>query len=82
MWAIELSEEALRDLSRLENKIAERIVKKLEEAAKNPQYYFTRLVGHDDYKLRISDYRALVLLLHEKKVVFVQKICHRKNIYK
>lgn len=82
MWDIELSQEAFGDLSRLETKVAERIIRKLEEAAENPNHHFTRLVGHDDYKLRVGDYRVLVLLLHGKKIVFVQKIGHRKNIYK
>ncbi len=82
MWSVELSEEAFRDLSKLEKKIAERIVRKLEVAAKNPHRYLTRLVGHDDYKLRVGDYRVLVLLLHEKKVLFVQKLGHRKKVYR
>ena len=77
-----MSEEAFRDLSSLENRTVKRIIKKLEQAAKNPNHYFTRLVGCDDYKLRVGDYRGLALLLHEKKVIFVQKIGHRKNIYK
>ena len=82
MWSVELSEDALRDLSNLDNKTVKRIVKKLEQSAQNPVHYFTRLVGHDEYRLRVGDYRILVLLLHQKKTIYVEKIGHRKNVYK
>ncbi|MCD6576159.1 MAG: type II toxin-antitoxin system RelE/ParE family toxin [Nanoarchaeota archaeon] len=81
-WKIELSEEAFRDLSKIDAKEARRIVRRLESAAKDPKHYFKRLKGCDDYKLKVGDYRILALLLHEKKIIFVEKIGHRRNVYK
>ncbi len=82
VWEIQFSIEAVRDLSKLDAKTAARIIKKLEESSKNPVHFFTRLAGHDDYKLRVGDYRVIALLLHDLKVIFIEKIGHRKNIYK
>ena len=81
-WNIELSEEALRDLSNFDVQTSNRIIKKLEESAKNPTHFFKRLKGQDDYKLKVGDYRILALLLHEKNIIFVEKVGHRRNIYK
>ena len=80
-WKISWSSEAVRFLSKMEKPEAQRIVKKLEEATADPQHYFSRLVGHDDYKLRVGDYRIIVLLLHSESTIFIEKVGHRKNIY-
>jgi len=82
VWKIEYSAEALRDLHKLEKSAVRRIIKKLEQAAQNPNRYFERLVGYEDYKLRIGDYRVIALLLHGKQIIYVEKIGHRKKIYK
>ncbi len=81
-WKIELSEEAFRDLSNLDLTISKRVIDKLEKSAKDPKHFFKRLKGCDDYKLKVGDYRILALLLHEKKIIFVEKVGHRRNIYK
>ena len=81
-WKIGWSVDAASFMSRLEKKDALRISKKLEDAAENPQHYFRRLSGEKDCKLRIGDYRALVLLVHAENMVFVEKIDHRKKVYK
>lgn len=80
-WKIEFTREAMRDISKLETAIAERIITKLEEVKHKPYASFQRLAGHDDFKLRVGDYRVLALLSHDEKIT-VQKIGHRKNIYK
>ncbi len=80
-WKIEFTKEAIRDISKLETKVIDQILSKLEEARKNPHNSFRRLVGYDDFKLRVGDYRVLVLLTHDEKII-IQKIGHRKNIYK
>lgn len=81
-WKIEFSDEALRELSNLDRKTAQQITKRIDEAAEDPYHYFSRLTGQDDYKLRAGDYRVVVLLLHSRQTVFIEKIGHRKNVYK
>ena len=81
-WQITWSKEAIRELSKLDKKEAKRITNKLEQASENPLHYFSRPTGREDYKLRIGNYRAIVLILHQEKTIFVQNIGHRKNIYK
>ncbi|HLC38029.1 MAG TPA: type II toxin-antitoxin system RelE/ParE family toxin [Candidatus Norongarragalinales archaeon] len=80
-WKIFFSPGAYRDLNGLEKKDAGRIMKKLEEAAQDPQHYFKKLVGEEDYRLRVGDYRVIALFLNPQKLIVVEKIGHRKNVY-
>jgi len=82
MWGIEWSDEAFRDIQGIEKDIAGRIVKKLDSTKSDPPRYFERQVGSDEYKLRIGDWRVLALLDHNRKIVLIEKVGHRKNIYK
>jgi mRNA interferase RelE/StbE len=82
MWRIEWSQTALRELYGFEVEVIERIISKLEEAAGDPTHFFTRLVGRDEYKLRIGDYRLIAFIIHEDETIFVRNVRHRKNIYR
>ncbi len=82
VFKIRLSEEALSELRGLDNQNAKRIIEKLEKAAGDPHHFFERLVGREEYKLRVGDYRLLARILPEEKRIFVYSLGHRKNIYK
>ena len=41
-----------------------------------------RLVGREEYKLRVGDYRVIANILNKEKKVVVRSLGHRKNIYK
>ncbi len=81
-WKLVWSSDAASFMSRIEQPESQRISDKLESTLSNPQHYFKRLSGEDDYKLRIGDYRALVLILHAEQTIFVEKVDHRKRVYK
>ena len=81
-YKIIISQEAEAQLKRLDNSIAERIIEKIVDASKNPRHFFKRLVGREDYKLRIGEWRVIARILHKKRSIFIISIGHRKNIYK
>jgi mRNA interferase RelE/StbE len=81
-WNIEWSHQAIKDMDKLEKKVAQRIFKKIEQAANNPLKHFARLTGSDEYKLRIGDYRLLALLSHDSKTILVERVAHRSRVYK
>ncbi|MCP4646388.1 MAG: type II toxin-antitoxin system RelE/ParE family toxin [bacterium] len=80
--SLEFMHEALRELKRLENKEAKRIVEKLKQSAKEPNAFFERLVGREEYKLRVGDYRVIANILNKEKKIVVRSLGHRKNIYR
>ena len=80
-WSILWTDQASRDLSRLDPTIARRIMRKLGQAAEDPVRFFSRLVGFDERKSRIGDYRLLATLVHDTKVIIVERVDHRSRIY-
>jgi len=80
-YAISWTENSVKELERLPILVRRAIVKKVDEAAANPSHYFTKLVGREEYKLRVGDYRVLVGIQQSKLIILVLEIGHRKNIY-
>ncbi|MHB8606502.1 MAG: type II toxin-antitoxin system RelE family toxin [Thermoplasmatota archaeon] len=80
-WRILWTPHAHRDIRRLENAKARRIVSKLEAAAKDPPRFFNRLADSDDYRLRVGDYRMIVALAHDTRTIIVERIDHRSRVY-
>lgn len=68
-------------LNSLLPEMRERIKKKFYLLKENPFHYLEHFEG-DYYKLRIGDYRALVDIDFEKKIVLVQVLDHRNRVYK
>ena len=82
MAAIVWSQTAIKDIARLEKGIAKRIVSKIETAATNPNHFFERLTGIEELKLRVGDYRVIAQILGGGESIIIERIGHRKNIYK
>jgi len=76
------SQTSLKDMSQLEKGIARRIIAKIEAAAQNPNHFFEKLTGIDEVKLRVGDYRVIAQLLRGGEAIIIERIGHRKNIYK
>ena len=80
MYNIEWKEHALQNIEKLENSIAKRILKKVEELSENPfSKDIKRLKGNDDFRLRVGDYRVIFSI--EQSTIQILKVGHRKNIY-
>ncbi len=82
MYDIIFSQQALKQLEKLERPIQERIVKVLERIRIRPEHFVTKLVDDPGYKLRVGDHRVLLDINKTKLLVLVIKVGHRKNIYK
>jgi mRNA-degrading endonuclease RelE of RelBE toxin-antitoxin system len=61
--------------------VARRVVARLEAAAENPDHFFLRLTGSDDYKLRIGAYRLLAVLSHTERTILVERVDYRSRVY-
>ncbi len=85
-WTIEFDPAAQKELDKLDNPIARRISKFLyERVAKldDPRQIGERLKGtlHEFWKYRVGDYRLICSLEHDRLVVLVLRIGHRREIY-
>ena len=81
-WELKFSQKSIKQLNDLPKEVKERIFKKLQQTKENPLFYFERLKGRQDYKLRVGDHRIIADLNKIEKKIEVTKVGHRKNIYK
>ena len=69
-------------LEKSDRKIARRIWNKIMSTKSDPHRYFEKLIGRDDYKLRIGDFRAIADIDESSKTIEITLIGHRKKVYK
>ena len=82
MYEIIFDPEALEFLGKLDKKNAKMIWDKIMSTKSDPHHFFERLVGREDYKLRIGDYRAIADINDTSQRVEITIIDHRKKVYK
>ena len=83
MLKVEWTEDAIKDLQRLDKPVAKRIVSKISWFAHHfnniiPEPLSGGLAG--TFKFRIGDWRVIYTV--EKEVIVIQAIGHRREIYK
>ncbi len=81
MYTLLLSQNAEKELKKLEKNTQLRIINALERIRIRPEVHITKLVGETAYKFRVGDYRILIDIDNNKLFILVIKIGHRKNIY-
>lgn len=84
-YKILVSKRAEHGLDRIrDNNTLKRIVRKIDELARDPRPSGVRkIVGSDiDYRIRMGDYRIVYQINDAQKVVEIRGIGHRKEIYK
>ena len=85
MYEISYSGAALRRLARLDPKVRERIVGKIEAVAADPtapNSNLNHLTGTTGYRLRVGDWRVLFDLHHRTGTMRIRRIQTRGEAYK
>ncbi len=85
MHEIVLSAPAERDLKRLLATVFHRVIAAIEALAGNPRPPGCRKLrgaGHDDYRLRIGDYRVLYEVDDTARIVRIMRVRHRREVYR
>jgi len=81
MYQLIFDKKAFRDLNKLDEITKRRIWDKLQECKENPFRYLKPLIQIEGFKLRVGDYRVIVDIKEEIKILQVLKVGHRKNVY-
>ncbi|MBC8385939.1 MAG: type II toxin-antitoxin system RelE/ParE family toxin [Candidatus Cloacimonetes bacterium] len=82
MRELKLTRKALKDLKKLDKKVARLILITLENFTSNPETVDIRKLQNKDnfWRIRVGDYRIIIKL--EGKIISTKAIGHRKDIYK
>ncbi len=68
-------------MKKLDKRWAKKIISKFEEVAEEPFRFLEHYEGQG-HKLRIGDYRALIDVDQNHKILFVRLIDKRERVYK
>ncbi len=80
-YEIILSPRAIKDLKKLPKDVIARIISTLEEIRDDPVSSVYRLNDSPLYSVHVGEYRVILDILHQKLVVLVVRVGHRRNIY-
>ncbi len=83
MWSVLLSPDVINFLKKQDKHIEERLRKGLEKLkTDNIFHYLEHFEGQDFYKYRIGDYRALIDVDFQNKILRIRVLDKRGGIYK
>lgn len=83
MYNIYIIPSARKDLDRLEKKIFTQIKNRITALTSNPRPpNCLKLTAEEGYQIRCGDYRILYRIDDEKKIVYIYRIKHRKEVYR
>ena len=83
-YKIEWKASALKELKRLDRKIIPRIVSVVESLAIEPFPPGVRKLqgAQKTYRIRSGNYRIIYEVIHERIVIVIIRIRHRKDVYR
>ena len=82
MYQVIFTPKAEKQLSKLPKDIQARIINALKRIRIRPESHLTKLVDDPAYKFRVGDYRLFIDIIHNKLILLVIKVGHRRNVYK
>lgn len=84
MYHVLLERAAEKDLSRLPTEIHDRVIEAIQALAANPRPVGCRkLTGSKhDWRIRVGDYRVVYEIADVIRVVRVNRVRHRREVYR
>ncbi len=80
-YEVKIKPKALKQLKKLPKEIATRILKKVVFIKDTPQSFMKKLESKNIWSLRAGDYRVLIDVFEDKRLIEVIKVGHRKEVY-
>ncbi|MEN7982596.1 MAG: type II toxin-antitoxin system RelE/ParE family toxin [Nanoarchaeota archaeon] len=81
-YLVEWDKNSYKFLEKLPLNICERILKKIDELKEEPFRYLEHFERKNYYKFRIGDYRALIDIDLQNKILTIQVLDKRGRVYK
>lgn len=83
MYRIEIKKSALKELSQIPLPYNKKIIEAIDELASDPRpVSCKKLKGSEAYRIRVADYRIVYTIADAIVLIEVQRIRHRKDVYK
>ena len=83
-YSVEYEPEAISDLEKLTQAVRERVIAKINWLAENFDQITSQPLNADlsgFFKLRVGDYRVIYEVNWEERLIFIDRIGHRREVY-
>jgi mRNA interferase RelE/StbE len=81
-WVVVVTPTARRDVRRLDPQIRRRVLGALDELIDDPRGgKLRKLTGHNDFRLRVGDWRVIVELDDNARAIVVHHVLPRGRVY-
>ena len=83
-FRIEWKKSTSKDLRKLPASVVSRVIEAVEGLAENPfPHGVEKLSGSEHaYRIRLGDYRVVYEVVTQQKLVEIQRVRHRKDVYR
>lgn len=83
-FRIEWKKSTRKDLRKLQSAMMDKIIEAVEGLAENPfPHGVEKLSGSEHaYRIRLGDYRIVYEVVVESRLVEIQRVRHRKDVYR
>lgn len=84
MYRVLLERSAERDLGRLSSQVHERVIASIKNLAATPRPSGCRKLegSKNDWRIRVGDYRIIYEIEDQARVVRVNRVRHRREVYR
>ncbi len=84
MYQVIVERSAEKDLKKLSSEVRPRAISAIRALAKNPRPSGSRkLAGTDnDWRIRVGDYRIVYEIADEVRIVRINRVRHRRDVYR
>jgi len=84
MYRIVLERAAEKDMARLSSEMHDRVIGAIQRLANNPRPPGSRkLAGSkNDWRIRVGDYRVVYEIADDIRIVRVNRVRHRREVYR
>ena len=84
IYRVLLERAAEKDLNRLSTEVHDRVVVSIQALASNPRPHGCRkLTGSkSDWRIRVGDYRVVYEIADEIRIVRINRVRHRREVYR
>ena len=83
-FRVEWKKSTRKDLRKLPPNVVDRVLETVEQLAENPfPAGVEKLAGSEHaYRVRVGDYRVVYEVVTKTKLVEIQRVRHRKDVYR
>ncbi len=80
-YDVKIKPKAIKQLKKIPKDVVERILKKIILIKDTPQSFMKKLESKNIWSLRVGDYRVLIDIFEDNKIIEIIKVGHRKDVY-